>query len=178
MLQINIWCSKSAMGPGRDLEENASARIRNIETFEVGFKLFTINIMIVITIVAMIKIMDRKLSANSWQATITFATRTSSPSTSTTTRMRLRLLIVNFIVNCQFYHRSHHGHFPSTQRWGWGSFGSFVIVMVIMGICHSLIITCIIITIEMLRRRRRVHDPWQVAWETESTLKSINLSSP
>ena len=33
--------SKSAMGPGRDLEENASARIRNIETFEVGFKLFT-----------------------------------------------------------------------------------------------------------------------------------------
>ena len=38
---------KSAMGPGRDLEENASARIRNIETFEVGFILLTIIIAII-----------------------------------------------------------------------------------------------------------------------------------
>ena len=35
------------MGPGRDLEENASARIRNIETFEVGFILLTIIIAII-----------------------------------------------------------------------------------------------------------------------------------
>ena len=83
------------MGPGRDLEENASARIRNIETFEVGFILLTIiiAIMAIIDVKMMIlieMIIDRKLFENSWRATTICATRTSSPSTPTTMKMRLR----------------------------------------------------------------------------------------
>jgi len=37
---INLEYLKSAMGPGRDLEKNASARIRNIETFEETLRKF------------------------------------------------------------------------------------------------------------------------------------------
>ena len=38
------------MGPGRDLEDNASARIRNIETFEV-LRLIVFDIIVIITII-------------------------------------------------------------------------------------------------------------------------------
>ena len=58
------------MGPGRDLEDNASARIRNIETFEVAFRVFTI---IVISTIILIKIILRKVFASSWRATSTCA---------------------------------------------------------------------------------------------------------